>query len=131
MSEHAIGNIFIRDGELLNEGDIVQTHGHKFDHVTFINNGAARIEKLRIVKESYDVKDVNGMLTTIPAEFEVEKSIEKKAYEKYNYVLIEKGVWHRITALLPNTIYHCIYSHRRPDTEEVVEEWTGWMDATH
>ena len=93
-------------------GEVVESHRHNFDHTTFINKGSARVERL----------DDSGVVV---------RAVVKHAYEAHNWVLIEAGVEHRIVALEDGTIYLCVYSHRRPDTGEVVEEWTGWMDATH
>ena len=121
MSEHACGSIFIRDcGEPMKAGEATITHAHRFDHTTFINHGAARIEKL--IPTAFDEQQN-------PIAFTVEREIEKKAYEAKNWVLVNAGIWHRITALEDGTTYVCVYSHRRPDTEEPVPEYTGWQAA--
>lgn len=110
--EFVSGNIYIRTSSPMQKGDQVESHKHHFDHTTFINAGSALIEELAEDGET------------------VVRSVIKSAYETYNWVLIKKGTLHRITALEDHTIYHCVFSHRRPDTGEVVEEWTGWRQAT-
>ena len=118
MSEYVAGNIFMRTpSHPLQKGEVVDSHAHNFDHVTFITSGSALIEQL-------DGKDGKVIQTT-----------EKAAYALKNWVLIPKGVWHRITALEGHTIYTCVYSHRRyhagdlNDDGCVVEEYTGWLKA--
>ena len=118
MSEYVAGNIFMRTpSHPLQKGEMVESHAHHFDHVTFITSGSALIEQL-------DGKDG-----------EVMQSTEKAAYALKNWVLIPKGVYHKITALENHTIYTCVYSHRKyhdgslDDDACVVEEYTGWLKA--
>jgi len=119
--EHVSGNIFIRTPDApMKQGNTVLSHRHNFDHTTYIARGRARIEVVEPDRVTAD-----GIVAT----WRALRSVEKAAYELYNWVLITKGTYHRIIALEDDTIYHCIYSHRRADTGEVVEEYTGWMEA--
>lgn len=118
--EHVMGNIFFRTaGEPMAEGAIVETHAHNFDHVTFIVKGRMKIEQL----EPIDPDE------SPPTKFRTVQTVEKAAYAYHPFVLIKKGVWHRLTSLEDHSMYYCVYSHRRPDTGEVVEEYTGWREA--
>lgn len=103
------GNIFIRPMEFDNVGAVVDGHVHNFDHTTYVVRGAVRIEQL----------DDDG---------NVVRTVEKKASDGQNWVLIRAGVIHRLTALEPDTLAHCIYSHRNPQGD-VVMEYEGWEDA--
>lgn len=95
------GNIFIRPMAFKKAGDVVEGHTHNFDHTTYVVRGAVRVEG-------------NG------------RSVEKKASDGHNWLLIRAGVSHQITALGDDTLCHCIYSHRNPQGE-IVQEYDGWM----
>lgn len=109
--EFASGNLYIRPLQFANNkaGDVVDGHEHNFDHTTYVIRGAIRIEKLD--------KDDN-----------VIKVVDKKASDGFNWVLIEAGVRHRLTALEDNSAGHCIYAHRNPQGE-IVEQYDGWAPA--
>lgn len=121
----ARGNISVRPTNGMNKGDVIVGHAHNFDHLTYIPSGAALIEKLEVVKEA--VHDGHGNVVTQP-EYKVVKAVEKRASDGYNFLLIEAGVIHRITALEDNTHVHCIYANRNPQGE-VVQEYDGWGPA--
>lgn len=109
MTEYAPGgsNLFIRTpSKSLKKGDVVETHAHNFDHVTYVPKGSFRIEKL------------NGQ------KGQVLVTVEKHAGFD-NWVLIKAGVWHRLTALEDDSIYHCIYASRNEDGS-VADHYTGW-----
>ncbi len=102
------GNILIRPMlALQDKGAVVDGHTHNFDHTTYCVRGSFLIEKL----------DDEG---------NVVKSMTVTAG---NWVLIVAGVKHRLTSLEAGTIGHCIYSHRDPQTTDVVQEWNGWEKA--
>ena len=107
--EIVLGNIFIRQGIIDKRGEKVEGHTHKFDHVTYINRGTARITRTSPEGET--------------------KSKVIRSTDPYNYVLILKTHTHVIEALKDNTVYHCVYAHREPDTGEVTVEYNGWDDA--
>ena len=104
--EYQAGNVFVRQMPFPKASDVVEGHAHAFDHVTYCARGALKIERLA-------------------PDGTVERVIEKRASQGWNWVLIEAGVCHRITALEDNSMVHCIYSHRNPQCE-VVQEWDGW-----
>lgn len=111
MPEWICGNIFIRPNILRQKGDKVHGHKHKFDHMTLVRSGAIHV---RAVLET-------GVV--IEREF--------SADDMYHaHVLIRAGVEHEITALVDNTEFWCIYSHRDPQGR-VTQTYTGWDEATH
>lgn len=113
--ELALGNIFVRTGGPLQNGEVVHTHCHNFDHVTYIPHGSAIIEQMT------PPTDENPSGTVLQA-------VTKSADEGRNFVLIKAECWHRITALEDGTIYHCIFAHRNPQGD-VVQEYDGWVEA--
>jgi quercetin dioxygenase-like cupin family protein len=104
--EFVSGNVFIREMVFGKAGEIVKGHAHNFDHTTYVVRGAMRIERLA-------------------ADGAVEKTIDKRAADGRNWVLIKAGVHHRITALEDDSMGHCIYAHRAPQGD-VVQEFDGW-----
>ncbi len=102
------GNVFIREMRFQKAGDVVEGHKHNFAHTTYVARGALRIERLE--------------------GDEVVQSVEKRATDGRNWVLIKAGVCHRITALDDQSIGHCIYAHRNPQGD-VVQEYDGWDDS--
>ena len=110
MTTYISGNIFIRQGELGKAGSFTVGHKHNFDHTTYITRGSFLIEKL-------------------DEEENVIKSVTKSARDGYNWILIEEGVKHKITALEDDSMYHCIFSHRNPQGD-ILQEYDGWYEAT-
>ena len=104
--EFQCGNIFIRVGTLKNVGDFLGGHSHNFDHATYITSGYAKVER----------ELPNGKMES------------REVWAGELPLLIKAGVRHNITALLPNTTYNCIYSHRLPQGE-ITQQYTGWQDA--
>jgi quercetin dioxygenase-like cupin family protein len=102
------GNVFIREMRIEKAGDVIEGHAHNFDHTTYIAKGAVRIDRL------------DGEIVT--------QSVEKRASDGRNFVLIKAGVKHRITALEDKSIGHCIYAHRDPQGN-VVQEYDGWSEG--
>lgn len=103
------GNIFIRPNVLQLIGDKIDGHAHNFDHTTYVIRGSVRVEQL----------DADG---------NVVRTVDKKASEGHNWVLIKAGVIHRLTALEDDSEFHCIYSHRDAQGDVVLEA-TGWTEA--
>lgn len=127
MTEFVSGNVFIREGLLQEPGDVVVTHAHNFDHTTYVARGAARVEHVEPLGADGKPWADRGD-GVAPSDFRMIASIEKRAGMGRNWVLIKAGAWHRITALEPSTLYHCIYSHRTPQGE-IVQEYDGWQKA--
>ncbi len=107
--EFVSGNVFIREMVFEKSGASVDGHKHNFDHTTYVVRGALRFERLA----------EDGSVT---------HTIDKRASDGHNWVLIKAGVIHRITALEDNSLGHCIYSHRTSQGE-IVQEYDGWQKA--
>lgn len=105
--EYVSGNIFIRPNELPKAGDKVDGHAHNFDHTTVVFRGSVH------VKAKYPDGRVREQDFVGGSEFLVKAEVE-----------------HEITALEDNTMFKCYYSHRTPQGD-VVQEWDGWLEATH
>lgn len=124
--EYVLGNVFIRPMVLDQAGQVVHGHDHNFSHVTYICHGAARFELLDradvFVPDPTDVRKGTWTLGSVL------KTVDKRASQKHNFVMIAAGQFHRITALEDGTIGHCIYSHRNPQCD-VVAEYDGWTPA--
>lgn len=103
--EWASGNIFIRPNPLTKAGDVVQGHAHNFDHTTIVFKGAIRVKRT-LTDGSEQVQDFAA-----PA-----------------HCMIVAGVEHEITALVDDTVFWCVYSHREPQGD-VVQDVTGWHEA--
>jgi len=114
------GNVGVRQMWFHKAGEVVDGHEHNFDHVTYIVRGTVRVERLGAPTKF----DGDGR----PVEWVVEKSIEKRALDGHNWILIKAGVRHRLTAMEDNSLGHCIYSHRTPQGD-VVQEYDGWSPA--
>jgi quercetin dioxygenase-like cupin family protein len=100
------GNIFVRQMAFESAGDVVEGHEHNFGHTTYVPRGSLRFELL-------------------DKENNVIKTVDKRATDGHNWVLIKEGARHRITALENNSMGHCIYSHRNAQGE-VQQEYEGW-----
>jgi quercetin dioxygenase-like cupin family protein len=112
MSIRVIGPIGIRyPVGMLAKGEVVESHEHTFDHVTFCFSGAFRIEA-----------EVNGQQVV------AEIFAPRPDKPNQNHVLIKAGVKHKLIALEDNSLYQCVYTHR--DTRgEVSDHYTGWPKA--
>lgn len=107
--EYASGNIFIREMRFPKAGAVVHGHAHNFDHTTYVARGSVRVERLA-------------------PDGTVERIVVKRAGDGFNWLLIQAGVIHRLTALEDESMAHCIYSHRTPQGDVVVEH-DGWSEA--
>ena len=104
-----ISNVYTRLMHFKNVGDVELGHAHDFDHGTLVSSGSVLVEIL---------------------DSKTNKTISKKTIEAPNFVFIEKGKAHRITALSDNTVCACIHALRTNDEELLepdffVEQLTG------
>lgn len=106
--EFVLGNIFVRPNFLHKAGDKVDGHTHNFDHVTYVVRGRLKIERTK----------PNGD----------KRIIEISATDNYPFGLIVAEDSHELTALVDDTVFHCVYAHRDPQGN-VVQSYTGWLDA--
>lgn len=56
--------------------------------------------------------------------------INEPVVEGGHHFLVKAEVWHKITALMDDTEFDCVYSHHTPQGD-IVQEWTGWLKATY
>jgi hypothetical protein len=114
MGEYVLGKagVFVREMIFENAGDSIIGHAHNFDHVTYVAKGAMRIEVLEDHPDGdqVEVQGSNGEVER--RKMRVSWVAEKSADDGQNFVLIEAGKLHRITALRDSTLGHCIYAHR-------------------
>lgn len=103
--EWASGNIYIRPNPLPKVGDGVDGHTHNFDHTTIVFKGAVHVK------------------ATLPNGTVIEQDFHAPAH-----FLVKADVKHEIRALVDDSEFWCVYSHRTPQGD-VVEENTGWMSA--
>lgn len=99
------GGFGVREGVLAKAGDVVETHAHNFDHITYCR-APMRYEQL---------DDAGNVV----------RSVDKPSG---GWVFVKAGVKHRLTALVDNCRYDCIYVHRTPDGE-ISDEHDGWIGA--
>jgi quercetin dioxygenase-like cupin family protein len=120
--ERVLGNIFTRTMYFEKAGQVVRGHKHNFDHVTLVLCGAVSV---RFSKE------VGGVTVFQKVEefYAPKQMYGDKGQEAQ--ILIEADVHHEITALEDNTHCWCVFSHRDPDTGEVVDKWNGNKAATN
>jgi quercetin dioxygenase-like cupin family protein len=113
MTEQALGNIFVRGMHFDDKVRVVNGHKHTFDHVTYCILGKVLVER------DFPIKNEDGTFSAYHAEKELGPG---------DYILIQAGVEHKITALTDGALCHCIYAHREPQGE-IVQHFTGWGSA--
>ena len=127
--EFVSGNIYIREMRFDKAGEVVEGHGHRFDHTTIVIRGALKIEHVEPLEWHEEPSPVaTDPPLQVVTKWKTVREVVKRAVEGHNWVLIKAGVIHRITALEANTLAHCVYSHRTPQGE-IVQESDGWMGA--
>ena len=104
MTEWISGNIFIRSNPL-NKGSVIEGHKHNFDHTTIVFKGAVHVS----------AKLPDGKLI-------------ERDFVAPSHFLVKAEVEHTITAIMDDTEFWCVYSHRTPQGDISVER-TGWGKA--
>lgn len=105
FGEFVSGNNFIRPMRFQKAGDRVDGHAHNFDHTTLVLSGAVHVKAHLL-----------------------DGTVLEKDFTAFTWFLVKAGVRHEISALEPNTLAWCVYSHRTPDGT-IVPEYTGWRSA--
>jgi hypothetical protein len=103
------GNIFIRPNQLATAGDVTEGHTHNFDHTTIVYKGAIHVK------------------ATLPDGTVIERAFGEGTGNG-RHCLIRADVTHEITALVDDTEYWCVYSHREPQGE-ISQVFTGWQEG--
>lgn len=86
------GNIWVRQNQLEKAGDRGGGHKHLFDHVTLLVRGSVTVE-------------VEGE--------------EPKQFTAPTFIVIRKECKHRVTALVDDVIYYCVFAMRDVNGEVV------------
>ena len=82
-------NIWIRQKFFINIGETIGGHMHKYDHISLLATGKAKVE-------------VNGI---------------EKEFTAPTFIIIRKDKIHNITSLEENTTWFCIFADRDIDGE--------------
>ena len=88
-----VSNLWSRQMNFVNAGDIEYGHKHHFDHLTLLATGALRV-------------NVEGQTTDYKAPF---------------MIFISKDKHHELTALEDNTVAYCIHALRDKNTGDIVD----------
>jgi hypothetical protein len=107
--EWVSGNIYIRPNSLEKAGNKVCGHKHNFDHTTIIFKGRVHVK------------------ATLPDGQVLDRSFGDGC--EFRHFLVKADVSHEITAEVDDTEFWCVYSHRTPQGD-IVQEYTGWQEAT-
>jgi hypothetical protein len=99
------GNVFIRPTVCAKAGDGRDGHKHNFDHTTIVFRGAVHVK----------AKLPNGRVI-------------EQDFKAPSHFLVKAEVEHQIVALVDDTEFWCVYSHRTPQGD-IVQEHTGWREA--
>lgn len=150
-----LGPLFFRPFCLERAGDKIEGHAHNFDHVTFLYRGGVRARVTMsngTVKErdfivpgfTIEVPESGLLLAAVSALNAVGIGVVATFLEKFlKYrkvristgpavkVFIAAGLMHEFTALTDDVGGECVYTHRDPETGDVVQAWNGWEAATH
>jgi len=116
--EFRSGNLFVRDmGSITQRHEVgwrMDGHTHNFHHNTMIISGRYRCTRKRAILETEPTKYVliddveRGPGTILP---------------------IEAHLWHSFECVEGPGMILCIYSHRDPQSGEVVQLPNGWAEA--
>lgn len=122
------GPLAIRQSNIkLQNGEVVDGHGHNFGHVTFFYGGKWLVKKRALVLDGNGEPIVDPK-TGKPFLVFVEDTIVD-GREINNFLLIEAKLWHEITLVSDGpAFYQCVYPHLK-ENGEVVSEFTGWEPA--
>jgi quercetin dioxygenase-like cupin family protein len=81
----AYGGVYMRQFRLKNKGDVHQGHRHSYNHITMLSQGSLMCE-------------VDGFPT--------------KVFTAPTPITIDANLWHRFTAMEPDTVYSCVFPVR-------------------
>lgn len=127
MAEYQSGNLFIRDMDSFTTrheaGWKMSGHTHNFDHNTFIIQGRYRCVEARpiISNDGTPVLLADGSQALY-----VVADVERGPG---TFLFIDKDVWHTFECIEGPGVLLCVYSHRDPQTGDVVQQYNGWAEA--
>jgi quercetin dioxygenase-like cupin family protein len=105
MDIKIVGPVAIREHELKEICHENEGHEHNYDHTTIIISGRVRVIYSHLEGETLIQDDI-------------------KEFGQGDKIPILANTRHTIKALEPNTIYHCVFSHRDFDGI-VIQEYIG------
>tara|TARA_S200002703_G_scaffold73209_3_gene63194 strand:+ start:586 stop:1110 length:525 start_codon:yes stop_codon:yes gene_type:complete len=135
--EGNFGNVYIRPMVFPEQGHLVSGHSHNFDHVTFISRGSLLVR----IADVPDIEDCafceagqtpQGACTVCRGKGEIRpKPVygPEQVLDGGHFLLIKAQKYHEFTCLSDNALAFCVYSHRDPETGEVVDRPNNWMAA--
>lgn len=88
-----VKNIWIRQMHFAKAGDMNEGHVHKYDHVTLLAKGSAKVH-------------VNGKTTEFIAP---------------NVIYIKAGSNHNIEAMEDGTVAYCVHAIRNSETQDILD----------
>lgn len=127
--ELVLGNIFVRPFELSSDPDKtglplkMEGHAHNFDHVTYCRRGRALARCFRAVFEDDGSRALDN--EGKPRWY----LLREREIGVGDRLLIEAEDRHEFTAMEPFCSFDCIYSHRDPQSHEVIQTYDGWEPA--
>lgn len=128
MAEYQSGNLFIRDMDSFTapheSGWTMKGHSHNFDHNTFILGGRYRCIMARPI---IGADGVPSFLPDGSQALHVVEDVERGVGSLP--LFIDKNVWHTFECLEGPGRLICVYSHRDPQTGDVVQHYNGWAEA--
>lgn len=131
--EWVSGNIFIRPC-VMAKGQVIHGHKHNFHHTSIVFTGAVNV---KITRQNLDMPEeqkaqAKDFFKKIGVEWmpPPDQDIREQEFRAPAHFLVSAGIEHEITALEDNTVFWCVYSHRDPQSHEVVQENLGWYAAT-
>lgn len=127
MAEYQSGNAFFRDMGSLTErhkaGWTMHGHSHNFHHHTLICQGRYRCVMARPIIAN------DGTPVMLPDGSQSLHVIRDVELTPGPPLPIDKDVWHSFECLEGPGLLLCFYSHRDPQTGDVVQDYNGWMEA--
>ena len=88
-TERTEGDKFIRECSLPARGDFIRGHTHKYDHLTKVISGTAKIISTNTKNE-----------------------VEEHVIEAPGEMMVKAGVLHSLEALTGGVVIHCVFQHR-------------------
>jgi hypothetical protein len=95
------GNIWVHGHHLVKAGDANPGHHHNHDHVTMLAQGSVKCE----------VENEQG-------------EISEREFHAPTFIVIDKNKKHRLTALVDNVYFYCVFA-LRDEHGEVTDLYTG------
>jgi len=120
--EYQAGNCFVRPNHC-DKGQKITEHMHEFSHCTFFYAGSFD------AKAWHHAVDEHGEWLKTDDGKDVWVLKFDRVFSAGQWCLIEPNVKHEFTSREDGSSFACIYSHRDPQSEDVVQDYNGWIKA--